>query len=76
MLGTLNQRHFLEETTMSRHRLQLTLQCIGAIAWLVLQGTSIAAAAGPDAREAADIALQSLKAAGHSHPIVDTHIHF
>jgi predicted TIM-barrel fold metal-dependent hydrolase len=61
---------------MSRHRLQLTLQCIGAIAWLALQGTSIAAAAGMAANQAADVALQSLKAAGHSNPIIDTHIHF
>jgi len=61
---------------MSRHRLQLTLQCIGAIAWLALQGTSIGAAAGPAAREAADVALQNLKVAGHPRPIVDTHIHF
>src|SRR5207302_8841881 len=61
---------------MSRHRLQLALQCIGAIAWLTLQGTSIAAAAGMGAQQAADVALQSLKAAGHSHPIIDTPIHF
>jgi L-fuconolactonase len=61
---------------MGRHRLQLTLQCIGAIAWLALDGTSIAAAAGMGAHQAADVALQSLKAAGHSQPIIDTHIHF
>ena len=61
---------------MLRQRLPLMLQCIGAIAWLALQAVPTAQAAGTNAREAADTALQTLKAAGHSHPIVDTHIHF
>src|SRR4051812_19570595 len=61
---------------MGRHQLHRALQYGGAIAWLVLQGTSIATAAGMSALQAADTALQTLKAAGHSHPIIDTHIHF
>ena len=60
---------------MSR-RLHLMLQTVGAIAWLVVQGASIASAAGVGAHQEADAALATLKAAGHSHPIIDTHIHF
>jgi L-fuconolactonase len=61
---------------MSGRRVHLLLQSIGAIAWFVLQGASIASAAGSSALQAADAALETLKAAGHSHPIIDTHIHF
>ena len=61
---------------MSRRRVPLLLQLIGVIAWFVLQGASTASAAGVSALQAADAALQTLKAAGHSHPIIDTHIHF
>jgi predicted TIM-barrel fold metal-dependent hydrolase len=61
---------------MLRQRLPLVLQCIGAIAWLALQTVPTAQAAGTNALQAADSMLQTLKAAGHSHPIVDTHIHF
>ena len=61
---------------MLRQRLPLVLQCIGAIAWLALQTVPTAQAAGTNALQAADTMLQTLKAAGHSHPIVDTHIHF
>ena len=61
---------------MSRRRLHQLLQSVGAIAWLMLQGASIASAASIGALQAADAALQALKTAGHSHPIIDTHIHF
>ena len=61
---------------MSRRRLHLMLQSIGAIAWLVIQGASIASAGETGALQAADAARQAPQAAGPSHPIIDTHIHF
>ena len=61
---------------MSRRRLHLMLQSIGAIAWLVIQGASIASAGQTGALQAADAARQAPQAAGPSHPIIDTHIHF
>ena len=61
---------------MSRRRLHLMLQSIGAIAWLVIQGASIASAGETGALQAANAARQAPQAAGPSHPIIDTHIHF
>ena len=50
--------------------------CLGAMALFVLQA-SVPAFAGDDAHGAAvDDALAKWKAAGHSRPIVETHIHF
>ena len=50
--------------------------CLGAMALFVLQ-TSVPAFAGDDAHGAAvDDALAKWKGAGHSRPIVETHIHF
>jgi predicted TIM-barrel fold metal-dependent hydrolase len=66
----------MEEATMSRQRAHLVLQCVGAITWIALQAASSAMAADGGYSQAVDNALRGLKAAGHSHPIVDTHIHF
>src|SRR6202521_279451 len=55
---------------------ELLLQCIGAIAWIALQGLSVVSAADTSFRDEVAKALQTLKDAGHSHPILDTHIHF
>jgi len=57
-------------------RRNLLLQCIGAIAWIALQGVSVASAADTSFQNEVAKALQTLKDAGHSHPILDTHIHF
>ena len=48
---------------------------IAAAAWCVLSG-SMAAMADGGYHRAVDKALADLKAAGHSRPIVETHIHF
>ena len=48
---------------------------IAAAAWCVLSGSMAAMADGGD-HGAVDKALADLKAAGHSRPIVETHIHF
>src|SRR5439155_15041845 len=50
--------------------------CIAAAAWCWLQGVSISVAADGGYHGAVDDALTKLKAAGHAHPIVETHIHF
>ena len=50
--------------------------CLGAVACLILQSATPAFAADSAAREAVDDALTKWKAAGHSRPIVETHIHF
>src|ERR1700737_1990574 len=55
---------------------KVLLQCIGAIAWLPVQGVSVVSAADTRFRDEVAKALQTLKDAGHSHPILDTHIHF
>jgi hypothetical protein len=53
-----------------------TIRCgIAAATWCVLSG-SMAAMADGDYHRAVDKALADLKAAGHSRPIVETHIHF
>src|SRR5437870_736560 len=52
------------------------LQCMGTVACITLLGTSLASAANQSHESAVDKTLQSLKAAGHPGPIVDTHIHF
>ena len=57
-------------------RRNLMLHCISAIAWIAIPGASMVAAAQADDRVTVEKALQSWKAAGHSRPIVDTHIHF
>ena len=51
-------------------------RCMAAAAWCVLQSASMAAMADGGYHGAVDKALADLKAAGHSHPIVETHIHF
>jgi predicted TIM-barrel fold metal-dependent hydrolase len=61
---------------MNSLRRNLMLQCIGAIAWIALQGVSVVSAADTGYRHAVEKSLQDLKASGHSRPIVDTHIHF
>jgi len=50
--------------------------CIAAAAWCLLQGASISVAADGGYHRAVDDELTKLKAAGHAHPIVETHIHF
>src|SRR5437016_7040035 len=55
---------------------KLLLQCIGASAWIALQGVSVVSAADTSFNNEVAKALQTLKDAGHSHPILDTHIHF
>src|ERR1700682_5054445 len=57
-------------------RRNLLLQCIGAIAWIALQGVSVVSAADTSFHNEVAKALQAMKDAGHSHPILDTHIHF
>jgi L-fuconolactonase len=57
-------------------RRNLMLQCMGAIAWIALQGVSVVSAADTSFHSEVAKALQTLKDAGHSHPILDTHIHF
>src|SRR2546430_2535232 len=57
-------------------RRNLLLQCIGAIAWISLQGVSVVSAADTSFHDAVAKSLQILKDAGRSRPIVDTHIHF
>src|SRR6266699_6957874 len=60
-------------TSLRRNRL---LQCFGAVAWIALQGVSVVSAADTSFHSEVAKALQTLKDAGHSHPILDTHIHF
>src|SRR5438270_4215083 len=55
---------------------KLLLQCIGASAWIALQGVSVVSAADTSFNKEVAKALQTLKDAGHSRPILDTHIHF
>ena len=57
-------------------RRNLMLQYIGAIAWIALQGVSAVSAADTSFHNEVANALQAMKDAGHSHPILDTHIHF
>src|ERR1700687_259710 len=57
-------------------RERLLLQCMGAIAWIALQGVAVVSAADTSFHSEVAKALQTLKDAGHSHPILDTHIHF
>jgi len=57
-------------------RRKLMLQYIGAIAWIALQGVSAVSAADTSFHNEVANALQAMKDAGHSHPILDTHIHF
>src|SRR6266699_1590775 len=57
-------------------RRNLMLQCIGAIAWIALEGVSVVSAADTSFHNEVAKALQAMMDAGHSHPILDTHIHF
>jgi L-fuconolactonase len=61
---------------MNRLRRNAVLGCLGVIGWLALLGAPIASAADAHDAQAVDAALHHLKSSGHSHPIVDTHIHF
>ena len=50
--------------------------CIASAVWFLLQTVSITAMADAGYHGAVDKLLADLKAGGHSHPIVETHIHF
>lgn len=50
--------------------------CIGAAACFMMQSVPIAFAEDRGVRGAVDDYLASVKASGHPHPIIDTHIHF
>jgi hypothetical protein len=63
-----NRHRLLEETTMRWLRRKLMLQCIGAIAWIALQGASVVSAAGTSFHNEVAKALQAVKDAGHSTP--------
>ena len=50
--------------------------CVAAAAWGFLQSVSMSVAAGGGYDRAVDETLTILKAAGHTRPIVESHIHF
>src|SRR4030095_9419557 len=50
--------------------------CIASAVWCLLQIVSMSAMADGGYHRAMDELLADLKGAGHSHPIVETHIHF
>src|SRR5215212_10706233 len=58
------------------HIRNLVRCCMAAAAGILLQSVSMVVAADSGYHRAVDEALNNLKAAGHSRPIVETHIHF